>query len=77
MNNLRLLGRGGLDYFRAIGRAGLLLWRSMVRVPTRWESFHLLCRQIYVEGCLSLVIIVVSKNLCYEKIPTLLLLLQQ
>ncbi|MCP3680687.1 MAG: lipid asymmetry maintenance ABC transporter permease subunit MlaE [Gammaproteobacteria bacterium] len=60
MNSIRLLGRGGIDTMRAIGRAGWLLWRSLARLPLRWESIHLLCRQIYVEGCLSLVIIVVS-----------------
>src|SRR5690606_20122605 len=60
LNLLRLLGRKGLNYCRSVGRASILLSRSLLRLPQRVESFHLLCRQIYMEGCLSLVIIMVS-----------------
>lgn len=54
------LGRTGIQYCQAIGQSGCLLWSVLFRYPRSLESVRLLCRQIYVEGWLSLVIIVVS-----------------
>lgn len=60
MNGVRAIGRWGINYCSAIGRSGWLLWRSVVRIPNFRKGFPLLCQQIYAEGWLSLIIILVS-----------------
>jgi len=60
MNKIRVIGRSGISYCRAVGRAGWLLSHSVCRFPTSLNSIHLLCKQIYNQGWLSLIIIMVS-----------------
>lgn len=57
---IRVIGHWGEKYLCAVGRSGILLWRAIVRRPRSWSGFNLLCAQIYAEGWLSLIIIVVS-----------------
>jgi len=54
------LGSYGIENLRQFGRAGILLFRSIVRPPNFRTGFPLLIQQIYAEGFLSLLIIVVS-----------------
>ena len=61
MNSLISLGAGFLDWLEAVGRAGIFIVQSLVRLPVRLgESINLLIRQLYSVGMLSLVIIIVS-----------------
>ncbi|MEM9243005.1 MAG: lipid asymmetry maintenance ABC transporter permease subunit MlaE [Pseudomonadota bacterium] len=60
MNVVTSIGRWGINYCQGVGRSAWILSRSIFRRPRSLESFHLLCSQIYAEGWLSLVIIVVS-----------------
>lgn len=57
---LQLLGRSGIDLLQQYGKAGILLFRALVRVPNVRKGFPLVLQQIYAEGVLSLVIIIVS-----------------
>ena len=59
-DQLASLGRIGLDRLAGIGRAGGVLWQSLVAKPAPVEMFPLLLKQIYFVGVLSLVIIIVS-----------------
>lgn len=54
------MGDFGNDFLAAVGRSGWLLVRSIIRRPDFKHGFPELMRQIYNEGFLSLVIIVVS-----------------
>ncbi|MDR3477586.1 MAG: lipid asymmetry maintenance ABC transporter permease subunit MlaE [Gammaproteobacteria bacterium] len=54
------LGRWGIDSLRELGRAGLLLLRVVFRLPDFKKGFPLVMQQVYAEGVLSLLIIVVS-----------------
>ena len=54
------MGAGGIARIRTLGRAGLLLWATLVRKPRPFKSFPLLTEQVYAVGVLSLVIIFVS-----------------
>lgn len=45
---------------RQYGKAGLILWGSLFRFPHIKKNFPLVLQQIYAEGVLSLLIIVVS-----------------
>ncbi len=56
---LRAIGRQGIDSLATLGRAGLFLCGSLLAVP-RLRGLPLVIRQVYREGVLSLVIIVVS-----------------
>lgn len=60
MNQLALLGRLGIDLVQEYGKAGLLLYRVIFRIPNIRKGFPLLVREIYDEGVLSLAIIIVS-----------------
>jgi phospholipid/cholesterol/gamma-HCH transport system permease protein len=60
INQLALLGRWGIDTLQELGKAGLLLYRVVFRLPNVKKGFPLLLQQIYAEGVLSLLIIVVS-----------------
>lgn len=60
MLNIQALGAWGIDYLRQLGKAGLLLSSVLFRLPNFRKGFPLLLQQVYAEGVLSLVIIVVS-----------------
>lgn len=57
---IQALGRLGLDTVRQYGKAGILLYRVTFCVPNLRKGFPLLLQQIYAEGVLSLLIILVS-----------------
>lgn len=59
MEAVASLGRSSIDTMRQYGKAGLLLARTLWRIPS-WKGIPLVLQQIYAEGVLSLVIIVVS-----------------
>ncbi len=60
MSYVQSLGRSGMQILRDYGRAGLLLYRAIVHVPNVRKGFPLVVQQIYAEGVLSLLIIIVS-----------------
>src|SRR5579871_5369540 len=60
INQVEALGRLGIDVVRKYGKAGLLLYGAIVRIPHFRKGFPLVVQQIYAEGVLSLLIIVVS-----------------
>lgn len=60
LNQITLLGRLSLDIIRDYGKAGLLLYGVIFRIPNIRKGFPLVLQQIYAEGVLSLVIIIVS-----------------
>lgn len=57
---LELLGRQGIHNLRQFGKAGILIFCSLVRLPNFKKEFSPVIQQIYSEGVLSLLIIVVS-----------------
>ncbi|MGI9293940.1 MAG: ABC transporter permease, partial [Pseudomonadales bacterium] len=60
LDHLQAIGRYGLDFFEAIGRATVFLTRILCAVPNPRQAFPLLIRQMFNAGVLSLVIIAVS-----------------
>lgn len=60
MTNITALGRWGIDTLQDLGKAGMLLFRVLSRTPNIKKGFPLLLQQVYAEGVLSLLIIVVS-----------------
>lgn len=60
LNQLTALGRWGIDLVRDYGKAGLLLCQVFCRLPNFRKGFPLVVQQVYAEGVLSLVIIMVS-----------------
>lgn len=60
INQIALLGRSGIETLQRYGRAGILLFRVLFQVPNIRKNFPLLMQQIFAEGVLSLLIIVVS-----------------
>lgn len=60
INHVAELGQLGLAVLRKYGKAGILLYRAVFRVPHVRKGFPLVVQQIYAEGVLSLLIIVVS-----------------
>lgn len=60
MYYLQALGRYGINTLREYGRAGTLLYRILFYPPNIKKGFPLVLQQIYAEGVLSLLIIVVS-----------------
>ena len=54
------LGRYGIGVLRQLGKAGILLWRVLAHFPNVRKGFPLVIQQIYAEGVLSLLIIIVS-----------------
>jgi phospholipid/cholesterol/gamma-HCH transport system permease protein len=54
------LGRVGLNTLKEYGKAGILLYQILFKLPNIRKGFPLTIQQIYAEGVLSLVIIVVS-----------------
>lgn len=60
INCLGALGRFGLDQLQQLGKVGLLFCRVLFSPPHWRKNFPLVVQQIYAEGVLSLLIIVVS-----------------
>lgn len=60
LTHVQSLGRLGIDVLRQYGKAGILLSRAIFYLPNFKKGFPLLLQQIYAEGVLSLVIIIVS-----------------
>lgn len=60
INQVALLGQWGIESLRELGRAGILMYRVLVYPPNIRKGFPLVTQQIYAEGVLSLLIIVVS-----------------
>lgn len=60
INQVAALGAFGIDSLRQLGRSGILMWDALFYPPNVRKGFPLLLQQIYAEGVLSLVIIVVS-----------------
>ncbi len=59
-NQIGALGKLGVHYCQAVGRSGFVLARSIFHKPDFKHGFPELMQQIYNEGVLSLVIIIVS-----------------
>lgn len=57
---VQALGRLGLDIISQYGKAGLLLYSATFRLPNLRKGFPLFLQQVYAEGVLSLLIIIVS-----------------
>lgn len=60
INQLALIGEWGIDMLREFGKSGVLMYRVLFYPPQIRKGFPLLVQQIYSEGVLSLLIIVVS-----------------
>lgn len=60
INQAATLGRQGLDTLKQYGKAGILLGRVVFHVPDFRKGSSLIAQQIYAEGVLSLLIIMVS-----------------
>lgn len=58
--SIQALGRSGIQTLRQYGKAGLLLSGVLFRIPELRKGFPLIVQQIYAEGVLSLLIILVS-----------------
>jgi phospholipid/cholesterol/gamma-HCH transport system permease protein len=57
---LTKMGQGGINVLSQCGKSGLLLSRVVIRKPHFRKGFPLVLQQIYAEGVLSLLIIMVS-----------------
>ncbi len=60
MYQIAMLGAFGIETVREFGKSGILLLRVLCGAPNFRKGFPLLVQQIYAEGVLSLVIIIVS-----------------
>ncbi|MEW5288681.1 lipid asymmetry maintenance ABC transporter permease subunit MlaE [Erwinia papayae] len=60
LSGLALVGRKAINTCASFGRAGLMLFHSLVGVPNFRKHAPLLIKQLYSIGVLSLLIIVVS-----------------
>jgi phospholipid/cholesterol/gamma-HCH transport system permease protein len=60
LNQVAAVGRFGLALIRDYGKAGILLFQIFFRLPNFRKGFPLVMQQVYAEGVLSLIIIVVS-----------------
>ncbi len=60
LERLQLLGRAGIDVIGAMGRSGITLMHVLFGRRGAGTGWHLLVRQLYFVGVLSLAIIVVS-----------------
>lgn len=54
------LGRWGIEELRELGKATILLYRVIFHRPHIRKGFPLVMQQVYMEGVLSLLIIIVS-----------------
>ncbi len=60
VERVRLMGRAGLDVVEALGRSTLFLLHALLGRRSAGSGLHLLVKQLYAVGVLSLAIIVVS-----------------
>jgi phospholipid/cholesterol/gamma-HCH transport system permease protein len=60
MNQFVLLGEWGISNIQQFGKAGILLYRALCNRPCFSKGFPLVVQQVYAEGVLSLLIIIVS-----------------
>jgi phospholipid/cholesterol/gamma-HCH transport system permease protein len=60
INIITSLGRWGIDSLYSLGRSGILFGRIIFAWPNFRKGLPLVCQQVYMEGVLSLLIIVVS-----------------
>jgi phospholipid/cholesterol/gamma-HCH transport system permease protein len=60
MTSVLLLGHWGINNLRKLGRAGILFAQILFYPPNFRKNFPLVIQQIYAEGFLSLLIIVIS-----------------
>jgi phospholipid/cholesterol/gamma-HCH transport system permease protein len=60
LSRLASLGRATLQELESLGRAGILLYRILFYIPNPSKGFPIVIQQIYSEGVLSLLIIIVS-----------------
>src|SRR5579885_382120 len=60
MDRVAVLGQWGIDTLRQFGKAGILFYRVLFYTPNFKKSCPLVIQQVYSEGVLSLLIIVVS-----------------
>ncbi len=60
VDSIASLGRSAIDMVAGLGRAGLMLWGAVFRVPRIRKGTPLLVKQIYVVGVQSMVIVLVS-----------------
>lgn len=60
LNQVAALGRIGIHVVHSYGKAGILLLGVLFRLPNLRKGFPLVLQQIYAEGVLSLLIIIVS-----------------
>lgn len=60
IQQLALFGQWGIENLRQFGKSGLLMYRVLFYPPNLKKGFPLVVQQIYAEGVLSLLIIIVS-----------------
>ncbi|MCK9535308.1 MAG: lipid asymmetry maintenance ABC transporter permease subunit MlaE [Pseudomonas sp.] len=60
LERIALLGRSGLDTVQALGRSLIFLWHVLIGRGGAGTGLHLLVKQLYSVGVLSLAIIIVS-----------------
>ena len=60
LDRLALFGRSGLDIIQAMGRSLVFLWNVLLGRSGAGTGWHLLIKQLYSVGVLSLAIIIVS-----------------
>src|SRR5690554_5798222 len=60
IDRVALLGRAGLDTVQSMGRSVIFLWNVLLGRRGAGTGFHLLVKQLYSVGVLSLAIIIVS-----------------
>src|SRR3990167_3092292 len=60
MTRVAMFGHWGIENLRELGKAGVLLQRALFSPPRIGKGFTLIIQQVYAEGVLSLLIIVVS-----------------
>jgi phospholipid/cholesterol/gamma-HCH transport system permease protein len=60
MSYVQTLGRLGMQTLQEYGKAGTLLFRVIFHKPNIQKGFPLVIQQVYAEGVLSFIIIVVS-----------------
>lgn len=60
MNQVAALGHFGIEVIRKYGKAGIILYSAIFRIPNVRKGFPLVIQQVFAEGVLSLLIIMVS-----------------
>lgn len=60
MNFIQYLGKIGISYCERLGLSGIFLFRTLFRKPRLTKLTPLIIEQVYAEGVLSLIIIIIS-----------------